>query len=139
MPDGHTIQIGGERLALPEYILDPTDLEDADPKCLPSTTMILTAIENAGPDLRRELQANMILAGGNSCYKGLQKRLQLNIQSITPPTHRTKIIAQGMKERQISSWMGGSILGSLSSFHEMWVSKAEYEDYGPSIVQKKCP
>jgi actin-like protein 6A len=38
-----------------------------------------------------------------------------------------------------SVFIGGSILGSLGTFHQMWMSKAEYEEHGASIVQKKCP
>ena len=41
-------------------------------------------------------------------------------------------------ERKFSVWIGGSILSSLSTFQSMWVSKAEYEEAGPSIVHRKC-
>ncbi|MCK5259453.1 MAG: PEP-CTERM sorting domain-containing protein [Candidatus Omnitrophica bacterium] len=33
---------------------------------------------------------------------------------------------------------GGSILASLSTFQQMWISKGEYDDSGPSIVHRKC-
>ena len=31
-----------------------------------------------------------------------------------------------------------SILASLSTFQQMWISKAEYDESGPSIVHRKC-
>ena len=34
---------------------------------------------------------------------------------------------------------GGSILASLGSFQQMWMSKAEYEEHGSSLVHRKCP
>ena len=34
---------------------------------------------------------------------------------------------------------GGSILASLGSFQQMWMSKAEYEEQGSSLVHRKCP
>lgn len=40
---------------------------------------------------------------------------------------------------RVSTWLGGSILGSLGSFHEMWLSKAEYEEGGAQLIDKKCP
>lgn len=36
--------------------------------------------------------------------------------------------------RKYSVWIGGSILASLSTFQQMWISKQEYDEAGPSIV-----
>ena len=49
---------------------------------------------------------------------------------------KVKIIAA--PERKYSVWIGGSILASLHTFQEMWISRAEYEEAGPSIVHRKC-
>jgi len=35
------------------------------------------------------------------------------------------------------TWIGGSILASLSTFQQMWISKGEYDESGPSIVHRK--
>jgi len=42
-------------------------------------------------------------------------------------------------ERRFSVWLGGSILGSLGSFHQMWMSKAEYDEHGPALIHRKSP
>ena len=34
--------------------------------------------------------------------------------------------------------IGGSVLASLSTFEQMWVTKEEYDADGPSIVHRKC-
>lgn len=52
--------------------------------------------------------------------------LQIFWQIIAPP------------ERKYSVWIGGSILASLSTFQQMWISKPEYDEAGPSIVHRKC-
>jgi len=36
---------------------------------------------------------------------------------------RTKLIAHSASERRFSSWIGGSILSSLGTFQQMWISK----------------
>ena len=37
------------------------------------------------------------------------------------------------------TWIGGSMLASLSTFQkEMCITKAEYEEFGSSIVHRKC-
>jgi actin-related protein len=41
-------------------------------------------------------------------------------------------------ERKYSVWIGGSILSSLSTFQQMWISKTEYDESGPTIVHRKC-
>lgn len=34
---------------------------------------------------------------------------------------------------------GGSILASLGSFQQMWMSKAEFEEHGASLIHRKAP
>jgi hypothetical protein len=34
---------------------------------------------------------------------------------------------------------GGSILASLGSFQQMWLSKAEFEEHGASLIHRKSP
>jgi actin-related protein len=58
------------------------------------------------------------------------------IKNLAPPTMKIKIIAP--PERKYSVWIGGSILASLSTFQQMWISKQEYDESGPSIVHRKC-
>eukprot|EP01120_Amphizonella_sp_Union-15-10_P010325 TRINITY_DN4115_c0_g1_i1.p1 TRINITY_DN4115_c0_g1~~TRINITY_DN4115_c0_g1_i1.p1 ORF type:complete len:689 (+),score=169.17 TRINITY_DN4115_c0_g1_i1:2-2068(+) len=49
---------------------------------------------------------------------------------------RIKVIAP--PERKYSVWIGGSIFGSLSTFQQQWISKEEYDEYGPAVVHSKC-
>lgn len=39
-------------------------------------------------------------------------------------------------ERKYSSWLGGSVLASLGTFHQLWVTKEEYEEHGMAIVHQ---
>ena len=41
-------------------------------------------------------------------------------------------------ERHYASWIGGSILSICGSFQQLWISKAEYSEYGSlSIAQNR--
>merc|ERR1712038_1666354 len=62
--------------------------------------------------------------------------MQKEITALAPSTIKIKIIAP--PERKYSVWIGGSILASLSTFQQMWISKQEYDECGPSIVHRKC-
>jgi actin-related protein len=39
--------------------------------------------------------------------------------------------------RLYSVWIGGSILASLATFQTMWITKAEYDEFGP-VMHRKC-
>ena len=58
------------------------------------------------------------------------------IATLAPSAMKVKVIAP--PERKYSPWIGGSILSSLSTFQQMWISKQEYDESGPSIVHRKC-
>jgi actin-related protein 4 len=84
------------------------------------------------------LLGNIVVTGGASLLHKFNDRLQKEIDLLYPST-RNKIIAPGaMAERKYAAWIGGSILASLGSFHQLWISKKEYEEHGPNIVEKRC-
>ena len=54
-------------------------------------------------------------------------------------TFKIKIITHPSNtERKFSAWIGGSILSSLGTFHQLWLSLAEFEEHGASIIERKC-
>lgn len=34
---------------------------------------------------------------------------------------------------------GGSILASLGSFQQLWMSRKEYAEHGAPLINRKCP
>ena len=79
---------------------------------------------------------NIVLAGGSTMFAGLPERLEAELQLRTPGAKRPKIAAR--RERKHAAWVGASMLGSLSVMSQMWVSKEEYDETGPLIVNRKC-
>ncbi len=69
-------------------------------------------------------------------FPGFADRMAKEITAMVPSGNRIRILAA--PDRKYSAWIGGSILSSLSTFQTMWISKQEYEEYGPSIVHRKC-
>ena len=74
--------------------------------------------------------------GGSTLYAGIADRMTKELTALAPNTMKIKIIAP--PERKYSVWIGGSILASLATFQQMWISKTEYDESGPSIVHRKC-
>ena len=69
-------------------------------------------------------------------FPGIVERMQKDITALAPPMVKIKIIAP--QEHKYSTWTGGSIVASLSTYHSMWISKREYDECGPGIVHCKC-
>jgi len=82
------------------------------------------------------LYGNIVLSGGTTMFPGMADRMHKELVALAPSTMKVKIIAP--PERKYSVWIGGSILSSLSTFKQMWISKEEYDESGPSIVHRKC-
>ena len=87
-------------------------------------------------DLRKDLFANIVMSGGTTMYQGLSERLQKELTRLTPPSTQVRVIAP--PERKYSVWIGGSILTSLNTFQERWITRADYDECGPEIVHQKC-
>merc|ERR1712029_990204 len=77
-------------------------------------------------DIRKDLYANTVMSGGTTMYPGIADRMQKEITALAPSTINIKIIAP--PERKYSVWIGGSILASLSTFQQMWITKQEYDE-----------
>ena len=133
LPDGQVITIGNERFRCPEAFFQPSFLgmENAG---IHETTY--NSIMKCDVDIRKDLYANTVLSGGSTMYPGISDRMQKEIAALAPPTMKIKIIAP--PERKYSVWIGGSILASLPTFQQMWISKQEYDESGPSIVHQIC-
>ncbi|KAK1805193.1 hypothetical protein P4O66_019544 [Electrophorus voltai] len=133
LPDGQVITIGNERFRCPEALFQPSFL-GMESCGIHETTF--NSIMKCDVDIRKDLYANTVLSGGTTMYPGIADRMQKEITSLAPSTMKIKIIAP--PERKYSVWIGGSILASLSTFQQMWISKQEYDESGPSIVHRKC-
>merc|ERR1739845_152979 len=133
LPDGQVISIANERFRCPEALFQPSML-GMESCGIHETTY--NSIMKCDVDIRKDLYANTVLSGGSTMYPGIADRMQKEITALAPSTMKIKIIAP--PERKYSVWIGGSILASLSTFQQMWISKQEYDESGPSIVHRKC-
>merc|ERR1712104_350 len=87
-------------------------------------------------DIRKDLYGNVVLSGGTTMFGGIGERMTKELTALAPSTMKIKVVAP--PERKYSVWIGGSILSSLSTFQQMWISKGEYDESGPTIVHRKC-
>merc|ERR1712173_21087 len=133
LPDGGVINVGKERFECPELLFDPSMNGKQD---CGIHTVTYSSINACDIDIRKDLYANIVLSGGSTMYEGIDKRMEKELVAVVPNTMRIKITAP--KERKYSVWIGGSILSSLTTFNDMWITKADYDERGADIVHIKC-
>jgi actin-related protein len=133
LPDGNVIVIGNERFRCPEVLFQPS-LIGKEAAGIHDCTF--QTIMKCDVDIRKDLYANIVLSGGTTMFPGIAERMTKELTALAPSTMKIKVVAP--PERKYSVWIGGSILASLSTFQQMWISKAEYDESGPSIVHRKC-
>nr|VZI26726.1 unnamed protein product [Spirometra erinaceieuropaei] len=133
LPDGQVITVGNGRFRCPEALFQPSFLGQESVGIHETT---YNSIMKCDLDIRKDLYANIVLSGGSTMYPGIADRMNKELTSLAPSSMKLKIIAP--PERKYSVWIGGSILGSLSTFQQMWITKQEYDESGPQIVHRKC-
>jgi len=133
LPDGQVITIGNERFRSPEVLFQPSfiGVEQAG-----IHSLTYESIMKCDVDIRKELYGNIVLSGGTTMFPGIAERLHKEMTALAPAAIKVKVVAP--PERKYSVWIGGSILSSLSTFQQMWISKEEYDESGPAIVHRKC-
>jgi actin-related protein len=133
LPDGSIVTMGNERFRCPELLFQPAFIgKELDG--IHETTF--KSIMKCDIDIRKDLYSNIVMSGGTTMFPGIGERMTKEVTSKAPPTMKIKVVAP--PERKYSVWIGGSILSSLSTFQQMWITKAEYEEAGPAIVHRKC-
>jgi actin-related protein 4 len=143
MPDGWNQVFGIERFRAAEGLFDHSAAlaSETMPAPKPEQTiprLVQAAVQQVDADQRPLLLSNIVVTGGSTLLYKFNERLNYEINAIYPST-RNKLIAPGsVVERKYAAWIGGSILASLGSFHQLWISRKEYEEHGAGIVEKRC-
>lgn len=114
LPDGNVIKLGTERFLAPEILFKP-DLIGLEYPGIPQ--LVTNAIAKSDMDLRKALYGNIILSGGSTLCQGFGERMLKEVKSIA--IKDIKIRIHSPPERKYSTWIGGSILASLSTFKKV--------------------
>lgn len=133
LPDGTVISVNQARFKTPELLFRP-ELNGIEADGIHQ--LCFKSIQKCDIDIRSELYSNVVLSGGSSMFPGLPERLEKELQDLIPAGKKIKIGAP--EDRKYSVWTGGSILASLSTFENMWITSQEYQENGASIANRKC-
>ncbi|KAJ3537367.1 hypothetical protein NMY22_g5619 [Coprinellus aureogranulatus] len=134
-PTGYSAVFGAERFQVGEHMFYNNPGNRDQPKNI--MALVQDALRTCDPELRGVLASNVVLTGGGSLVTGVLDRLNAELPRMG--FAHAKIHAPGNPiERRYGGWLGGSILASLGTFHQLWISKEEWQEHGKAIVGQRC-
>lgn len=151
LPDGSQITLADDAFRAPEILFKPHLIGSSERGL---KDCITAAMMRCDGDVRKDLFNALILSGGSSLFKDLPERLDHELSANTTggavagaavagsnaaaTSGGLKIKTFAPPERKYAVWIGASILASLSTFHQLWMSKNDYDESGPTMVHRKC-
>ncbi|XP_036151584.1 actin, alpha cardiac muscle-like [Myotis myotis] len=132
LPDGREIDLGQEMFLCMEVLFQP-DLIGRH--SLGAHMLAFRSVSSCSANQQRALFGSVLLSGGTGSSPSLRARMQRELSALVSP--RTKVKVSTCPCSVYSAWMGGSVLCSLSTFKDMWVSSDDYKEEGPSAISRK--
>lgn len=124
MPDGYNQMFSEERYRAAEALFDAKMALSNGTVAVPMQhetipALVQQSLAQVDVDIRPLLLGNIVVVGGSSLLYGFNERLKLELEQLYPGP-RVRIYSAGNTvERKYSSWIGGSILASLGTFHQV--------------------
>ena len=134
LPDGDVVTIGKACFECPETLFQPRLMHL--PECCGIHETCCDSIRMCDRDIQTELGRNLVLSGNTTLFPGMVERFTKEMIGAAPSTMMIKVAT--LPQRKNSAWIGGSMLASLPTFEKMCITKAEYEEFGPPIIHRKC-
>uniref|UniRef100_A0A7S4IC87 Actin n=1 Tax=Vannella robusta TaxID=1487602 RepID=A0A7S4IC87_9EUKA len=131
LPDGQVIEIGKELFRCTEPFFNPS-LFGVEGKAIHHS--IRECISTCDPGLQNSLCQNVLLTGGSSMFPGMKERLQMELTSLGLNVQVSKV-----DDGRYASWVGGSMLASVYTFQDIWMTLEHYDEEGPMAVHRFCP
>jgi actin-related protein 3 len=151
--DHFSVDVGEERFMAAEVLFDPALAGAPTLPGLPD--MVDRSIQQCPIDARRALYGNIVLSGGTTMFKDFGRRLQRDVQKKVDDrvaasvaaagaaassgglgrgsTVRVSVVSHPMQRYAV--WCGGSVLGMSPAFPGAVVTRADYQEHGPSRVR----
>lgn len=133
LPDGQEITIDRECFHCPEALFRPSTI-GMEPEGMQD--FINKSVLKCDEEFHRVFYGNLVLTGGTTMIRGFTERLRKEITILAPSNIGINIVAPW--ERRHTVWIGGSVLGSISTFSQMSISKKEFDEFGAGLINQKC-
>ncbi len=81
--------------------------------------LIQSSLNTIDVDVRSLLLSNVVVTGGATLLQGFTERLNAELLQMYPGPRVRLTAPASTAERKFAGWIGGSILGSLGTFHQV--------------------
>ncbi|XP_053561486.1 actin-3-like [Bombina bombina] len=135
LPDGRTVTLGRERYRTCEALFSP-QLLGKDQYGIHKR--VLKSLLLSDVDLRKQFAGNIVVSGGSALFPGLTSQLQKEISSMVPLDLLNTVNVSRVLDKDFAVWRGGATMANLQSFHTTWISRHDYNEFGPNIVHRRC-
>lgn len=139
LPDGQVISIGKEGYTVGEALFQPSILGIEEYSIVEQLIRCASCVpfEN-----QRQLLENTVLCGGTATMFGFEDRFQKEAILASSTSIRPALVKppEYMSENMLrnSAWIGGAILAKVVFPQNQHITKAEYDESGPTIIHRKC-
>ena len=133
LPDGNIITISDQLFRCTECLFQPLTQMGRDH--IGIHQLIHNSIKECDIDVRRDIYPNIMLTGGNTMLPGFSERIQKEIINLAPPKSKIRLISP--PERKYSVWIGGSVLANVSLRADTSISKQQYDEIGPTVINTR--
>ena len=134
LPDGSHIFVKDERIRCPEALFNPSIVGKSKNGI---AKICYESIQKCNNNLQKILYNSIMLSGGITMFSGFSERFYKNIKALAPESMKGEIKITANPDRNLAAWKWASILSTISSFQNKWITKEQYEEKGSSIINKK--
>ncbi|KAK7484670.1 hypothetical protein BaRGS_00024078 [Batillaria attramentaria] len=137
LPSGEALTLGKERFQCAETLLKPGLVGYEMPGL---AEHISFTIARCDATLKQDFAGNILLTGGGALLPGLKERLEHDVQAQLNGRGLDHLKAEVLAppDRDLLVWKGGSVLASSHAFTHMCITIEDYNEYGPTLVHRKC-
>ncbi|CAK9133670.1 unnamed protein product [Ilex paraguariensis] len=138
LPDGQVITIGRERYTIGEALFEPSIL-GLDTHGI--VEQLVRSISTVSSENHRQLLENTVLCGGTVSMAGFEERFQKEASLCSSPICPSLVKPPEYMPENLtmySAWVGGAILAKVVFPQNQHITKADYDETGPSVVHRKC-
>jgi Actin len=136
LPDGRQVRLSAaERAQMAEPMFCDEDGCDTPAGSPRGFADVVTGVLSRCPiDTRHDVSCNVVVGGGMSIVPGFAARARAEVRAALP--HEKYANSHSVAPRIVvdrdwigvnSAWVGGSIIGSLGCFRDMWIPNRKYE------------
>lgn len=149
LPDGTVVDVSTRCDFVLSGLFDPAHLRGIVPRFFENPNTPLHSLQYSAyqgvsrytSDVQVELLSNIVAVGGLAGVPGLATRLEGEFSSICPPYLSATVVNKDQLEAgesyRYASWEGGSAVAATPIVDYLWVSRSEFEEYGPVLLERR--